>query len=125
MASTGLLAGDMNMPTHMVMADEDSEGKPATQSYMLKKADADVAEAHERAKEARPSTVGSTNAGGALSGEAKTREEMDAARRERIERLEKQQADKSNQMAQAAEKNRAREALFEKPFMASAKTLGR
>lgn len=125
LAAAGLLSTD-DMPTTQIV-DASGDGEPRGQSYMIKKGDEDVQEAHRAAAQMRPTTTsgGTTGGGGALSGQAKTREEMEQARRERLARLEQAQADKKREQDEAAAKTRARDALFQQPFASSAKPLGK
>lgn len=119
LAATGLLAGDVE-PSQLpdVSAEADS-----ARSFMVKQASEDVAEAHRAAQQLRPGT-GVGHEGGVLSTEAKSKEEMEAARKARLARLESQQADKAKEIGQAEAKNKAREALFNRPNVGAAKPLG-
>mmetsp|Transcript_5673 Transcript_5673/g.13326 ORF Transcript_5673/g.13326 Transcript_5673/m.13326 type:complete len:284 (-) Transcript_5673:173-1024(-) len=122
LAAAGLLSAD-NLSA-MPMMEDSAEGK----SYMIRKADEDLAEAHRAAAAARPSTSsshGPSEATLSSGGAAKSKEEMDAARRARLERLEAQQADKIRERESADAKSRAREALFEKPYMTKGNLLGK
>lgn len=93
----------------------------ASKSYLIKRGDEDLQEAHRATVQPRP-VSSSGAAGGALSAQARTKEEMDQARLARLERLEAQQADKAREREEAATKARARDKLFEKPFVG--KTIG-
>lgn len=122
LAATGLLGGSTE-PVLDLEGAGDGDGK----SYMFKKGDEDLQEAHRQAAAARPSTATShgPSGGGALSAEAKSRQEMDAARQARLARLEAAQADKVKEREAADAKSRAREGLFERPFVGGSKTLGK
>eukprot|EP00929_Paragymnodinium_shiwhaense_P115766 TRINITY_DN84842_c0_g1_i1.p1 TRINITY_DN84842_c0_g1~~TRINITY_DN84842_c0_g1_i1.p1 ORF type:complete len:268 (+),score=96.30 TRINITY_DN84842_c0_g1_i1:73-876(+) len=94
-----------------------------SKSYLFQKGDEDLAEAHRQAAAQRPS-MGVAQSGGSLSTGSKTRDEMDAARRARLERLETQQATRHKELEDAATKARAKEALFNTPFAGAARPLG-
>lgn len=90
------------------------------ESFMTKKGDSELAEIHRKANE-KP-TMASIGGSGTMSAETQTREQMDAARKARLERLEASQADKKKEQDIAATKSRAREALA-KPLLVT-KRLG-
>jgi len=106
MATTGLLAGDM--PTQVIV-EGGNDGKSS--GFLVKKADADVEEAHRLAAQTKPSFQGSTNAGGAL-GSNLSRAEMEAARKERLAKMEEANSAKSKEVVEAEAKRKAREKLF-------------
>mmetsp|Transcript_29287 Transcript_29287/g.66142 ORF Transcript_29287/g.66142 Transcript_29287/m.66142 type:complete len:278 (+) Transcript_29287:77-910(+) len=97
------------------------QGEDSGKSYLIKKGDEEMQEAHRAAAQMRPSC---TSGSGSLSVEAKTKEEMDQARQARLERLEAQQASKKKEQEDNAAKSRAREAMFERQFVGAAKPLG-
>mmetsp|Transcript_6698 Transcript_6698/g.18370 ORF Transcript_6698/g.18370 Transcript_6698/m.18370 type:complete len:458 (-) Transcript_6698:267-1640(-) len=102
----------------------------STKSYLIKKGDADIQEAHRQAALQRPSPQGSRasgNGGGMLSSSSTpmTKEEMDRARQARLEKLEAQQAEKKKEQEEAAARSKAKEAMFEKPFAGATKQLGK
>merc|ERR1712014_33443 len=79
LAMTGQLGGDGGEPINVAaegLAESDS-----TKSYMIKKGDEDVQEAHRAATSVRPSMTTGVSGSGALSAEAKSKDEMDQARR--------------------------------------------
>lgn len=107
-------------------------------SYLHKKGDADLQEAHRAAavvhRQNSGGTVGGGSqtsggvvGGGSLNSASKpmTKEEMDKARRERLDRLEAQQAKKKQELAAADEKTKSREALFNRPLVGPQKSLGK
>jgi len=99
-----------------------------TRSFLIKKGDADVHDAHKSAATFQRQLSGaSTCSGGSLSSSATpmTRQEMDAARQARLARLEAQQAEKKRQLDEAEARERAKEALLKKPFVGPAKPLGK
>jgi len=98
------------------------QGEDSGKSYLIKKGDEEMQEAHRAAAQMRPSC---TTGSGSLSVEAKTKAEMDQARQARLERLEAQQATKKKEQEDAAAKSRAKEAMFERPFVGAAKPLGK
>eukprot|EP00927_Polykrikos_kofoidii_P055156 TRINITY_DN49444_c0_g1_i1.p1 TRINITY_DN49444_c0_g1~~TRINITY_DN49444_c0_g1_i1.p1 ORF type:complete len:290 (-),score=68.61 TRINITY_DN49444_c0_g1_i1:108-977(-) len=104
--------------------DMDVAANDGPRSFLHKKGDEDVQELHRVAAQQRP-TGGSSSAGGALSAVEKTKEEMDAARKARLERLEAQQGAKQKEQAEAAIKSRAKEALFNSSMVGPAKPIGR
>jgi len=102
----------------------------ATKSFLIKKGDADVQEAHRLAALQRPSTGGgsvNSHSGGVLSSSSTpmTREAMDRARQARLQKLEQQQADKKKEQEDAAAKSRAKESMFDKPFVGPTRPLGK
>jgi len=84
----------------------------ATKSYLHKKGDEELQEQHRAAAQVRPVQVSGGSTGGSLDAPAKTKEEMDQARRARLERLEAQQAERRKQLEDADKRSKAREALF-------------
>eukprot|EP00933_Yihiella_yeosuensis_P060783 TRINITY_DN63577_c0_g1_i1.p1 TRINITY_DN63577_c0_g1~~TRINITY_DN63577_c0_g1_i1.p1 ORF type:complete len:418 (-),score=99.88 TRINITY_DN63577_c0_g1_i1:83-1336(-) len=101
----------------------------APRSFLVKKGDSDLQEAHRLAVQARANQKANpgTNTGGTLSagGAPMTKEEMDKARKARVEKLEALQASKKKEQEDAAAKSRAQEAMFNSPFAGSAKPMGR
>jgi len=98
----------------LMAADLDQE---ESQSFLVKKGDADVKEAHEKAvaqATAKPTIItgGGTTGGGSDGAPVKSKEEMDAARRARLERLEATQNAKSQEIMEAEKKKKAHDALF-------------
>merc|ERR1712113_1265079 len=94
------------------MADDDPESGQS--SFMVKKADKDLQEVHEKAK-ARPAVSGSGITGGGSVGgtaAAKTKDEIDAARKARLDRLEAAQNLKRKENEEAERKKKAQDALF-------------
>lgn len=94
-----------------------------TKSYLMKKGDADVQQAYQALSQQRPTNNSSTS--GVLSTAATTKEEMDQARRARLERLEAQQAEKMKQQVDAKAKSKARDSLFERPLAGAQKVMGK
>lgn len=84
----------------------------ATKSYLHKKGDEELQEQHRAVAQARPVQVSGGSTGGSVDTPAKTKEEMDQARRARLERLEAQQAERRKQMEDADKRSKAREAMF-------------
>mmetsp|Transcript_15433 Transcript_15433/g.42431 ORF Transcript_15433/g.42431 Transcript_15433/m.42431 type:complete len:301 (-) Transcript_15433:67-969(-) len=98
------------------------QGEDGPKSFLVKKGDEDVQEAHRSAAQVRPTVVSSSAE--PLSAEAKTKEEMNQARRARLERLEAQQNERKKQLEDSAAKSRAHDAMFEQR-VGAAKPLGR
>jgi len=104
-------------------ASEDAQpSSDSTRSFMIKRGDADVHEMYTAAAQCgRPvSSSGSLSSNKPLS-----KEEMAKARSARLALLEQQQADKHREQEGAAERGKAREALFNRPFTGTAKPLGK
>jgi len=104
----------------------------APRSFLVKKGDAELQEQHRQAAAVRPSglsrqTSGGSSGGGALStaGTPMTKEEMDRARKARLEMLEAQQAEKKREKEEGESKSRAREAMFNPLPPGPSKPLGK
>jgi len=89
-----------------------TEEEFATKSYLHKRGDEELQEQHRTAAQVRPVQVSGGSTGGSLDASARTKEEMDQARRARLERLEAQQAERRKQIDDADKRSKAREALF-------------
>eukprot|EP00928_Gymnodinium_smaydae_P032024 TRINITY_DN23312_c0_g1_i1.p1 TRINITY_DN23312_c0_g1~~TRINITY_DN23312_c0_g1_i1.p1 ORF type:complete len:427 (+),score=102.83 TRINITY_DN23312_c0_g1_i1:79-1281(+) len=95
-------------------------------SFLIKKGDADVQELHRAASTPTRPQSSSISGSGSLSSAAKpmTKEEMDKARQARLQMLEKQQAEKRKEREDAEEKGKARDAMFNRPFVGPQKQMG-
>mmetsp|Transcript_11136 Transcript_11136/g.25258 ORF Transcript_11136/g.25258 Transcript_11136/m.25258 type:complete len:260 (-) Transcript_11136:18-797(-) len=117
LASNGLQGGN-----------EAAGGEAATRSFLVKKGDEDLQEAHRAAMAARavaPVFAASGTAhGGALAATASA-EDMAAAKEARVQHLQDQQAEKKRQQDEAESKNRSRDALFANMLGGPGKSLGR
>jgi len=105
-----------------------AQPEEGTRSFLIKKGDADLQDAHKNASAFQRQLSGvSTCSGGSLSSSATpmTRQEMDVARQARLARLEAQQAEKKRQLDEAEARERSKEALLKKTFVGPAKPLGK
>mmetsp|Transcript_126751 Transcript_126751/g.247021 ORF Transcript_126751/g.247021 Transcript_126751/m.247021 type:complete len:279 (-) Transcript_126751:26-862(-) len=87
------------------------EEECATKSYLHKRGDDELQEQHRSAAQVRPVQVSGGSTGGSDTS-AKTKEEMDQARKARLERLEAQQAERRKQIEDADKRSKARDAMF-------------
>eukprot|EP00929_Paragymnodinium_shiwhaense_P006174 TRINITY_DN10907_c0_g1_i5.p1 TRINITY_DN10907_c0_g1~~TRINITY_DN10907_c0_g1_i5.p1 ORF type:complete len:396 (-),score=103.36 TRINITY_DN10907_c0_g1_i5:337-1524(-) len=94
-------------------------------SFMIKKGDHETAELHAAASSQRPSMASGIVGGGALSSTPTSREEMEKARKARLAKLEDAQREKKKEMADAEEKSKSREAMFNRPNVGPAQPLGK
>jgi len=103
------------------------EEEAPARSFLMKRGDADIHEAHQKALQQRPRTTSSSSVSGSLSTAAAplTRAEMEKARQARLERLEAQQASKKRELVEAEEKSKARDALLQRSLCGAAKPMGR
>jgi len=104
----------------------------APRSFLVKKGDSELHEQYRLAATVRPSglvrqTSGGSSNSGALSTASTpmTKEEMDRARRARLEMLEGQQAEKRRKLDEGVSKSRAREAMFNPMQPGPSKPLGK
>jgi len=98
----------------------------ATRSFLVKKGDEDVQEQYRALAQARPTLAsGVSAAGGTLNAEAKTKDEMDQARRARLEKLEAMQAERKKQLEDADKRSKAHDALFSSSLVGPARPLGK
>jgi len=108
------------------------EEEEAPRSFLVKKGDSELHEQYRLAATVRPSglvrqTSGGSSNSGALSTASTpmTKEEMDRARRARLEMLEGQQAEKRRKLDEGVSKSRAREAMFNPMQPGPSKPLGK
>merc|ERR1712038_1811986 len=80
------------------VADSSGQAQEVTRSYLVKRGDEDVQDQYRATSQVRPSHgTGISTTGGALTASAKTKDEMDQARRARLEKLEAEQAQRKKQ----------------------------
>jgi len=101
-------------------AQEEDEGR----SFMMKKGDADVSEAHRQAQFSRPPTSSITGSG-VLSSDTMSKEDKDRQRRAHFEQMQKNAAERAREQEAADQKSRSREAMFNTPFAGAPKMLGK
>eukprot|EP00931_Biecheleriopsis_adriatica_P074910 TRINITY_DN48888_c0_g1_i1.p1 TRINITY_DN48888_c0_g1~~TRINITY_DN48888_c0_g1_i1.p1 ORF type:complete len:383 (+),score=105.75 TRINITY_DN48888_c0_g1_i1:58-1206(+) len=117
-------AGEGGLPAGSLLPSPEREEAP--KSFMIKKGDCELQEAHRLAAQAKATKTPQGGYGGTLSSSASpmTKEEMDKARQARLERLEAQQARLKQEQDEAAARSRAKESLFN-TLAGPAKQLGK
>merc|ERR1712039_923122 len=115
-AACGEDAGKANGDGPGLLSSLSARDEEPSRAFMIKKGDADVQEKFQATMSRQCSPGSSTNSGGTLSdAKSLTKEEMMKAREARLAQLE----------AKAAEKNKAREAMFNRQFVGPAKPMGK
>eukprot|EP00930_Biecheleria_cincta_P068370 TRINITY_DN5575_c0_g1_i2.p1 TRINITY_DN5575_c0_g1~~TRINITY_DN5575_c0_g1_i2.p1 ORF type:complete len:426 (+),score=134.59 TRINITY_DN5575_c0_g1_i2:56-1333(+) len=100
-----------------------SAQEEAPRSFLVKKGDSDLQELHRQP----PVLKRGTSGGGTLSSASTpmSKEDMDKARKARLDKLEEQQASKKRELEEAEERSKSREAMFNRHFVGAAKPMGK
>jgi hypothetical protein len=122
-ALQGLGAGGGGGLAGLMGSNGSAQEEEAPRSFLVKKGDSELQELHRQ-----PPVLKRGSSGGGVLSSASTpmsKEDMDKARKARLDRLEEQQASKKRELEEAEERSKSREAMFNRPFVGSAKPLGR